>query len=342
MSPLWQRRFARFRKNRRGFWSLLFFLFFFALSLGAELIANDKPILLYYNGDYYFPAFRTYSETTFSGTAEAFETEAVYTDRLLQEWIAEKDGWMLWPLVHYHYRSIDFENPEAAPAAPNQRHLLGTDDQGRDVFARILYGFRISVVFGLMLTAISATIGIIAGAVQGYYGGWVDMLGQRLIEILNSVPTLILLIAVASIVTPDFWSLLIIMALVTWVSLVDVVRAECLKTRNQDYVRAAKALGVSHGRILFRHVLPNALVAGLTLLPIVLTLSITSLTALDFLGFGLPPGEPSLGELLKQGKDNVHATWLLLPGFIVLTVLMSLLVFVGEAVRDAFDPRKAG
>lgn len=337
-SPLWQRRLHKFRANRRGYWSFLLFMLLFVLSLFAEFIANDKPILLKYDGHYYFPALRSYPETAFGGE---FETEAVYSEPYLLELIEEKHGWMVWPPIRYHYTTIDFENTAPAPAPPNSRHLLGTDDQGRDVLARLIYGFRLSVCFGLLLTALSAAIGIVAGAVQGYYGGGVDMIFQRIIEVLNSVPFLVLLITIAALVTPGFWSLMAIMVFVMWVYLVDVVRAECLKTRNQDYVRAARALGVRDRVILFRHVLPNAFVAGLTLMPIVLNISITALTALDFLGFGLPADSASLGELLKQGKDNVHATWLLGSGFVVLAIMLSMLVFIGEAVRDALDPRKA-
>lgn len=337
LSPLWQRRLHKFRSNRRGYWSFILFTSLFVLSLFAELLASDKPIVLRYDDSYYFPVFHAYPETTFGGE---FETETVYTDAYVQRLLAEKDAWMVWPPLRFSYDTIDFENSSPAPAAPNERHLLGTDDQGRDVLARLIYGFRLSVCFGLLLTGISAVVGIIAGAVQGYYGGWVDMVFQRIIEVLNSIPFLVLLITIASMIVPGFWTLLGIMVFVMWIYLVDVVRAECLKTRNQDYVRAARALGVRDATILFRHVLPNAFVAGLTLIPIVLNISITALTALDFLGFGLPAGSASLGELLKQGKDNVHAYWLLGSGFVVLAVILSLLVFIGEAVRDALDPRK--
>ncbi|MBM3617094.1 MAG: ABC transporter permease [Alphaproteobacteria bacterium] len=339
LSPLWQRRLHKFKGNRRGYWSFLVFMSLFVVSLFAELLANDKPIVLHYDGAYYFPAWKAYPETTFGGD---LETETVYTDPFVAELLGKKESWAIWPPIRFHYSTIDFENTAPAPAPSNERHFLGTDDQGRDVMARILYGFRVSVLFGLVLTGISALIGIVAGAVQGYYGGWVDMIFQRVIEVLNSIPFLVLLITIASMVTPGFWTLMAIMVFVMWVYLVDVVRAECLKTRNQDYVRAARALGVKDSKILFRHVLPNAFVAGLTLIPIVLNISITSLTALDFLGFGLPPETASLGELLKQGKDNVHAPWLLMSGFVTLAVIMSLLVFIGEAVRDALDPRKAG
>jgi microcin C transport system permease protein len=333
------RRLHIFRHNRRGFWSFVILTLMFVLSLFAEVIANDKPIMVTYNNKMYFPVFERVAETTYGG---AFETEASYRDPFVQELIMRGNGSIIWPPIRYHHSTIDFDNPAAAPAAPNTRHILGTDDQGRDVLARLIYGFRISMLFGLLLTGISALIGIISGAIQGYFGGWTDLILQRIIEVLNSIPFLVLLITIASMITPGFWTLLGIMVFIMWVYLVDVVRAECLKTRNLDYARAAKALGVEEKTIVFRHVLPNACIAGLTLIPIVLNISITSLTALDFLGFGLPPGSPSLGELLRQGKDNIHAPWLLLSGFLVLACMMSMLVFMGEAVRDALDPRKGG
>ena len=338
LSPIAKRRLARFNANKRGLWSLRVLLVLFAISLLAELLANDKPIIMSIDGELYFPVFTRYSEISFGGD---FESEADYRDPYFAQNLLEgKDHWAIWPPIRYHYQTIDFDNSSPAPAAPNERHALGTDDQGRDVLSRLIYGFRLSILFGLILTAISATIGIITGALQGYYGGWLDMIFQRVIEVMNSVPFLVLLITISSLVIPSFWSLMGIMVFVMWVYLVDVVRAECLKTRNMDYVRAAKALGVRERRIIFRHVLPNAFVAGLTLIPILLNISITSLTALDFLGFGLPPEAASLGELLRQGKDNIHAPWLLLSGFLTLAVMMSLLVFIGEAVRDALDPRK--
>lgn len=337
LSPVLKRRIRIFTRNRRGFWSLILLTILFALSLCAELIANDQPIYIRMGERHFFPAFEFVPETALGGD---FETEADWRDPFVQKLIAQKDHTIIWPLLHYDYATIDFQSTEPAPAAPGERHLIGTDDQGRDVLARLIYGFRISMLFGLLLTFFSATIGIVAGAVQGYFGGWVDLIFQRIIEVLTSIPFLVLLITIASMITPGFWTLLCIMVFVMWVYLVDVVRAECLKTRNMDYVRAARALGVGHGAILFRHVLPNAFVSGLTLIPILLNISITSLTALDFLGFGLPPETASLGELLKQGKDNIHAPWLLLSGFFTLAVMMSMLVFIGEAFRDAFDPRK--
>lgn len=337
LSPLMQRRLHTFRGNRRGYWSFLILSLLFFISLFAEFLANDKPLIVTYQDKIYFPVFERVAETTYGG---AFETEADYRDPFVAELIKRGNGDIWWPLIRYHHSTIDFDNTAAAPAPPNERHLLGTDDQGRDVLARLIYGFRISMVFGLLLTVISAFIGITAGAIQGYFGGWTDLILQRIIEVLNSIPFLVLLITIASMITPGFWTLLGIMVFIMWVYMVDVVRAECLKTRNLDYVRAARSLGVKEETIVFRHVLPNAFVAGLTLIPIILNISITSLTALDFLGFGLPPGSPSLGELLKQGKDNIHAPWLLISGFLVLTLMMSMLVFMGEAVRDALDPRK--
>ena len=336
LSPIAQRRIAKFKANRRGYWSFILFLLMFFLSLMAEFLANDKPLYIHYEGEHYFPVVQAYPETLFGGD---FETEADYRDHYVQRLIDAK-GEIFWPPVRYHYTTIDFDNPKTAPSPPDARHILGTDDKGRDVLSRVIYGFRLSVWFGLLVTFISAAIGTFAGALQGYFGGWTDLLFQRLIEVLTSVPFLVLLITLASMFTPNFWTLMFIMTFFLWVYLVDLVRAECLKTRNLDYVRAARALGVKEGTIIWRHVLPNAFVAGLTLLPMLLISSITILTALDFLGFGLPLGSASLGELLKQGKDNVHAPWLLMSGFAVLAVMMSMLVFIGEAVRDALDPRK--
>ena len=336
LSPLNARRWYNFKANRRGYWSLGLFAILFVVTLFAELIANDRPLYVRFEGRSYFPAFVTYSETAFGGD---FETEAKFRDPFLADLIAAK-GWMLWPPVPYSYTTINYDLAVPAPAPPSADNWLGTDDQGRDVTARLIYGFRISVLFGLVLTAISSVIGVIAGAVQGYFGGKVDLIFQRFIEIWSGLPTLYLLIILASVVQPNFWWLLGIMLLFSWMSLVGVVRAEFLRARNFDYVRAARALGVSNVAIMFRHLLPNAMVATLTFLPFVLNGSITTLTALDFLGFGLPPGSPSLGELLAQGKSNLQAPWLGITAFMVLAVMLSLLIFIGEAVRDAFDPRK--
>lgn len=308
----------------------------FILTMGAELLANDKPLLVRYDGCFYFPAFVSYPETMFGGD---FETEADYRDEYVRDLINDK-GYMVWPLIPYSYDTINYNLQTPAPSAPDSDNWLGTDDQARDVLARLIYGFRISVLFGLLLTIGGSIIGIIAGGIQGYYGGWVDLLFQRFIEIWSSLPTLYILIIMASVITPGFGSLLFIMILFGWTALVDVVRAEFLRARNFDYVRAARALGVSNTVIMWRHVLPNAMVATLTFMPFILTGSITALTSLDFLGFGLPPGSPSLGELLAQGKNNIHAPWLGITAFLSLAIMLSLLTFVGEAVRDAFDPRK--
>ncbi len=336
LSPLTRRRLHNFRANQRGYWSLWIFLVMFVLSLFAELIANDRPLVVRYEGRFYFPVLRAYPETTFGGV---FPTEADYRDPAVARLIAEK-GWVLWPPIPYRYDTINYRLPVPVPAPPSRDNWLGTDDQGRDLAARLIYGFRISVLFGLTLTLASSVIGIVAGAVQGYFGGWTDLLFQRFIEIWGGLPVLYLLIILASIVEPNFWWLLGLMLLFSWMSLVGVVRAEFYRARNFDYVRAARALGVRNAVIMFRHVLPNAMVATLTFLPFILNASITTLTSLDFLGFGLPPGSPSLGEILAQGKANLQAPWLGITGFLVLAVMLSLLVFIGEAVRDAFDPRK--
>ncbi|SCA57153.1 putative oligopeptide transport protein (ABC superfamily, membrane) [Candidatus Terasakiella magnetica] len=337
MSPLNQRRLDNFKKNRRGYWSLWLFLILFTGSLFAELIANDKPLLISYEDVFYTPFLNEYPETTFGGF---FETEAEYRDPEVQALIKEAGGWIIWPLVRYSYDSINYDLTVPTPAPPSAENWLGTDDQGRDVVARLIYGFRISVLFGLILTVASSIIGVAAGAVQGYFGGMIDLISQRFIEIWSGLPTLFMLIILASLVQPNFWWLLGLMLLFSWVSLVSVVRAEFLRARNFDFVRAAKALGVDDRTIILRHVLPNAMVATFTFLPFILNGSITTLTALDFLGFGLPPGSASLGELLNQGKNNLQAPWLGLTAFFVLSVMLSLLIFIGEAVRDAFDPRK--
>jgi len=336
LSPLTRRRLALFRANRRGFWSLWIFVALFGASLFAELIANDHPILVRYDGRFYFPVFAEYPEQTFGGE---FPTEADYRDPVVRQHIDAK-GWMIWPLIPFGDQTINYDLPSPAPSPPDAVDWLGTDDQGRDVLARLIYGFRISVLFGLTLTLASAVIGVAAGAIQGYYGGLLDISMQRFLEIWSGLPVLYLLIILSSIVEPNFWWLLGIMLLFSWMSLVDLVRAEFLRARNFDYVRAARALGVGDLVIIWRHVLPNAMVATLTFLPFILNGSITTLTSLDFLGFGLPPGSPSLGELLAQGKNNLQAPWLGLTAFCVLAVMLSLLIFIGEAVRDAFDPRK--
>ncbi|PID41403.1 MAG: ABC transporter permease [Proteobacteria bacterium] len=337
MNPVNQRRLANFTNNKRGLWSLWLFLGLFFVTLFAELIANDKPLIVHYDGDYYFPIVKMYKETEFGGE---FTTEADYRDSYVKELINAR-GWMLWPPVPYSYDTINYDLPAPAPSPPSSENWLGTDDQGRDVMARTIYGFRISVLFGLTLTILSSIIGVVVGALQGYYGGKIDLFGQRFIEIWSGLPVLYLLIILASIVPPNFWWLLGIMLLFSWMTLVDVVRAEFLRARNFEYVRAARSLGLSNRGIMFKHMLPNAMVATLTFMPFILTGSITTLTALDFLGFGLPPGSPSLGELIAQGKSNLQAPWLGTTAFVVLSTMLTLLVFIGEAVRDAFDPRKA-
>ena len=337
LSPLNRRRFARFRANRRGWWSLHIFLVLFVLSLGAEFISNDKPLLVSYQGELYTPVFKRYAETEFGGE---FPIEADYRSPYVQELIEQADGWMLWPPIPYSYETINYDLQVPAPAPPSAENWLGTDDQARDVMARVIYGFRISVLFALTLTILSSIIGVIAGAIQGFYGGRIDLFGQRFIEVWSGLPVLYLLIILASFVQPNFWWLLGIMLLFSWMALVDVVRAEFLRGRNLEYVRAARALGAGNGTIMFRHILPNAMVATLTFFPFILTGGVITLTSLDFLGFGLPPGSPSLGELIAQGKANLQAPWLGITAFVVLSVMLSLLVFIGEALRDAFDPRK--
>lgn len=336
MRPLTRRRLTAFCSNRRGFWSFWIFLAVFCLTLGADLIANDKPLLVGYDGGFYLPVFTVYPETTFGGD---FPTEADYRDPEVQALIQAK-GWAIWPPIPYRYDTVVKNLPGPAPTPPDAAHWLGTDDKARDVLARLIYGMRVSLLFGLILASLSAVIGIAAGAVQGYYGGMVDLLAQRFIEVWGGLPVLYLLILLSSLVQPGFWWLLGTMVLFSWIALVGVVRAEVLRTRNFDYVRAARALGVGDGAILRRHVLPNAMVATITFLPFLLNSAIGVLTSLDFLGFGLPPGSPSLGEMLAQGKNNLHAPWLGITAFVTLAALMTLLVFIGEAVRDAFDPRR--
>jgi microcin C transport system permease protein len=359
LSPLNRRRLNNFKANRRGYASLWIFLILFIGSLFAEFIANDRPIVISYKGEILFPILVNYPESKFGG----FLATTDYRDQVNQDEIMA-NGWIVWPPIRYSYRTVNNELPEPAPARPwwrmskedrckhyaagvNDRNCtlgnwnwIGTDDQGRDVVARLIYGFRISVEFGLTLAIISSIIGVIAGAVQGYFGGWIDLGFQRFIEIWTSIPALYLLLIISSVIAPSFFVLLGILLLFSWVSLVGVVRAEFLRGRNFEYVNAARALGVSNRTIMFRHLLPNAMVATLTFLPFILNGSITTLTSLDFLGFGLPPGSPSLGEMLAQGKDNINAPWLGLTGFLVISLMLSLLIFVGEAVRDAFDPRK--
>ena len=366
LSPLNRRRWHNFKANRRGYWSLWLFLGLFLFSLFAELIANDKPIVAYYKGEVLFPVFVDYPEAKFGG----FLAVTDYKDKVILDELSEH-GWAIWPPIGYSYNSINKDYPriknvtgqclgfpgpppwatkaELCEATADQiaryhaignRNWLGTDDQGRDVFARMIYGFRISVLFGLLLTIFSSLIGITAGATQGYFGGRVDLVFQRFLEIWSSIPSLFVLIIVSSVLIPGFWTLLGVLLLFHWVYLVGVVRAEFLRGRNFEYITAARALGLSNGKIMFKHLLPNAMVATLTFLPFKLSGSITALTALDFLGLGLPPGSPSLGELLAQGKANLQAPWLGITAFVSIAGLLSLLIFVGEGVRDALDPRK--
>ena len=337
LSPITRRRLAIFRQNRRGFWSLWMFIILFGLSLFAEFIANDRPLLIRFSHEWYVPVLIDYSEDTFG--PEFMPTEADYTDPDLQG-VISAHGWAIWPIVPYSFGTIVKNLPSPAPSPPSWRNPLGTDDQARDVLARVIYGFRLSVLFGFALTVISSAIGIAAGAVQGYYGGLTDLLFQRFIEMWNGMPQLYLLIILGSIITPGFWVLLVFLLLFSWMNLTGVVRAEFLRGRNLDYVRAAKALGVSDIAVMWRHILPNAMVATLTFLPFTLSGSVTILASLDFLGFGLPPGSPSLGELVAQGKNNLLAPWLGFTAFFVLGGVLTLLIFVGEAVRDAFDPRR--
>ena len=363
MSPLAARRLRNFRANRRAFWSLILFSVLFVLSLFAELIANDRPIVVSYRGGLYFPVYKFYPETTFGGD---FRTEAIYKDPSVECLIvtggreecwddpeatereaqdtgmvggaAIEKGWLLWPPIPYSYRTIN--NVGAAPSAPDARNWLGTDDTARDVLARVIYGFRISVFFALVVTVISSAIGIAAGAVQGYFGGRTDLIVQRLMEIWSSTPSLYVIIILFAILGRSFWLLVFIVILFGWPALTGVVRAEFLRARNFEYVRAARALGVADRVIMFRHILPNAMVATLTMLPFVITGAISTLASLDYLGYGLPSSAPSLGELALQGKQNLQAPWLAFTAFFTFSIMLSLLVFIFEGVRDAFDPRK--
>ncbi|MCW6507382.1 ABC transporter permease [Lichenifustis flavocetrariae] len=363
LSPINRRRLDNFKRNRRGYWSLVVFTLLFVVSLFAEFVSNDRPIVASYKGEILFPFAHDYPEDKFGG----FLATTDYRDPVISKEIND-NGWMIWPPIRYSYNTHNLDLPVPAPSPPTwmlsdaqcrasiERHhgtppatkpcnaiewnWLGTDDQGRDVVARLIYGFRISILFGLILAGISSAVGIATGAIQGYFGGWTDLISQRVIEIWSSLPHLYLLIILSAIITPSFFVLLGILLLFSWVNLVHVVRAEFLRARNFEYVNAARALGLSNAKIMWRHLLPNAMVATLTFLPFVLNGSITTLTSLDFLGFGLPPGSPSLGEMLLQGKSNLQAPWLGLTGFFTIAIMLSLLVFIGEAVRDAFDPRK--
>ena len=333
-----QRRIHIFKANKRAYFSAWIFAVLFVLCLFAEVLANDKPIFIQYDGEFYFPVFKHYPETTFGGD---FDTEADYKDRYVKNLITHK-GFIIEAFIPYSFDTHSDDLTSPAPSPPDRHHLLGTDDQARDVLSRIIYGFRTSVLFALALTLISSIIGIAVGAMQGYFSGWIDLIGQRVLEIWSGLPVLFLLIILASMVTPNIWWLLLLLSLFSWTQLVDVVRAETLKARKHDYVTAARALGVSDLHILRRHILPNTLVAAMTFIPFIMTGAIATLTSLDFLGFGLPPGSASLGELLAQGKTNIHAPWLGLSGFVSVALLLTLLVFIGEGIRDAFDPRAHG
>ena len=333
MTPISQKRIANFKANKRGYYSLLIFIVLFGLSLFAEILANDKPVLVLYKGGIYLPAFKTYSEKTFGGE---FETEADYKDPFVKKLI-EKDGFIIMPPIEYSHH---FSSGTEVLAPPSGEHLLGTDDTGRDISARMIYGLRLSVLFGLLLTICSSIIGVFAGSIQGYFGGWIDIVMQRFMEIWDSLPLLLVLVIIASVIEPNLVSIFFIMLAFTWMKLVDLVRAEFLRARNLDFVRAARALGVSESKVIFRHILPNALVSTFTFLPFILTGAITVLASLDFLGFGLPSDYPSLGELTLQGKNNLDSPWIGLTAFFSLATVLSLLIFIGEALRDAFDPRK--
>ena len=336
MSPILKARLQRFKQNKLGYVCFIIFSVIFALSLAAEFIANDKPLIVKYDHSYYFPVLRTYPETAFGGV---FETEADYKDPAVQTLIHDK-GWVVWPIIPFSYQTPNLDLTVPVPSPPTAQNWLGTDDQGRDVLARILYGLRISLLFGFALTFASAFLGIIVGAIQGYYGGWIDLIGQRVLEVWGGLPMLFMVMILVSMFTPSVYWLFVIMLLFGWTTLVGLVRAEFLRARNFDYVRAARSLGVSDRKIMFRHILPNAMSSSLSQLPFILTANITALTALDFLGYGLPPDAASLGELLAQGRENLTAPWLAISGFMTLAVVLSLLIYIGEATRDAFDPRR--
>ncbi|MDO5768395.1 MAG: ABC transporter permease [Psychrobacter sp.] len=335
LNPIWQARLRRFRRNRLGYWSTIVFAIIFMICMAVELVANDKPLLVSYQDHYYFPVLKAYPETAFGGI---FETEANYKDPAVQALINE-GGYYIMPLIPFADQTPSTERSEPYPAPPNSQNWLGTDDVGRDVLARILYGMRISLLFGLALTLAGAMIGIFVGATQGYFGGWIDLAGQRFMEVWSGMPQLFMIIILVSLFSPSVYILFALMLLFGWMGLVGLVRAEFLRARNFDYVRAARNLGVSDWQIMRRHILPNALASSLSQLPFILTANIIALTSLDFLGYGLPPGSPSLGELMVQGRSNLDAPWLALSGFFSLTFILSLLIFIGEALRDAFDPK---
>ena len=335
-SPLAQRRIRAFFANRRAVISLVLFLVLFGISLFAELLANDKPLILSYKGNLYFPLFNDYTDEDFGGD---FPVSVDYKDKLIVDNI-QKNGWAVWPVIPFSFNTVDYDLQAPTPSAPSSVHWLGTDDEGRDILVRILYGVRLSIIFAFLLTFVSSIIGICIGAIQGYFGGKLDIFMQRFLEIWESLPQLFILIIIASIFTPTFWTLLFILILFSWVSLTGVVRAEFLRARNLEFVTAAKALGVGNARIMYKHILPNALIATITFIPFLLAEAVVALTSLDFLGFGLPYEYPSLGDLVRQGKDNLQAPWIGISIFVVLAMLLTLLIFIGEGVRDAFDTRK--
>lgn len=335
LSPAWRRIGQRFRANRRAWWSLWLFLLALLLSFGAELISNDRPLIVHYKGQTYVPMLHDYAETTFGGD---FATAADYLDPYIREQITAGDNWALYPLNTYRYDTINYFAKAPNPAAPSTQNWLGTDDRGRDVLARLIYGFRVSVLFALGLTVVGVALGLLIGAIQGYFGGWLDLGMQRVLEIWGSLPELYLLIIFASLFNPSIWLLFLLLTAFGWMGLADYVRAEFLKNRNLDYVRAARAMGVNNRTIMWRHILPNSVTPVITFLPFRMSGSILALTSLDFLGLGVPPSTPSLGELLSQGKDNLEAWWISLPTFLLLTVTLVLLVFIGEGVRSAAAP----
>ena len=335
-SPLTKRRIRAFIANRRAVVSFILFFLLLGISLFAELLANDKPLLLSYKGDLYFPLINDYTDKDFGGD---FPVAVDYKDKLIMDNI-QNNGWMVWPLIPFSFNTIDYDLDVPTPSAPSVVHWLGTDDEGRDILVRILYGVRLSVIFAFLLTVVSSVIGITIGAIQGYFGGKLDIFMQRFLEIWESLPQLFILIIIASIFMPTFWSLLFILILFSWGSLTGVVRAEFLRARNLEFVMAAKALGVSNWRIMYKHILPNAVIATITFIPFLLAEAVVALTSLDFLGFGLPYEYPSLGDLVRQGKDNLQAPWIGISIFVVLATLLTLLIFIGEGVRDAFDARK--
>ncbi len=336
LSDLNKRRWRVFKQNKRAYWAFVLFCIMFFVTLFSELIANDKPLIVKYKNNYLFPIVVTYTDKFFGGD---FDTEADYKDPFIVNNISQ-NGWMVMPIVPFSYNTVDYNLNQPTPTSPSFVHWLGTDDEGRDIFARIIYGIRLSLFFAVTLTCLSSVIGVITGAVQGYFGGKTDIFMQRFLEIWDALPQLFILIIVASVFLPSFWTLLLIMLLFSWTSLVPVVRAEFLRTRNFEFVKAAKALGVGNLKIMFRHILPNAVIATITYIPFLLAEAIVALTALDFLGLGLSQDYPSLGDLVRQGKDNLQAPWIGITIFIVLSFLLTLLIFMGEGVRDAFNPRK--